>query len=112
MHRTRLAGDLERGGEDTLSEGDPGTLDLPLSKVQDALAPTDDPAMLGRLGPYEVSGIVGSGAMGVVMKALDPSLDRVVAIKVMAPELAANACRNRVFSFWIRQPDVWFDIAA
>jgi hypothetical protein len=41
------------------------------------LAPTDDPHMLGRLGPYEVSGIIGAGGMGIVLKGWDKSLNRV-----------------------------------
>ena len=36
--------------------------------------------------------------MGVVLKAVDPSLDRVVAIKVMAPHLANNATARKRFS--------------
>ena len=60
------------------------------------LAPTDDPEMLGRLGDFEVSGIVGVGGMGAVLKGFDRSLMRVVAIKVMAPHLANNGtARNR-----------------
>ncbi len=51
--------------------------------VLDLLAPTDDPNMLGRIGPYEISGVIGAGGMGIVLKGLDPSLNRVVAIKVM-----------------------------
>ncbi|MFK8112814.1 MAG: protein kinase [Rubripirellula sp.] len=51
----------------------------------DALTPTDDPRMLGRLGPYEIAGVIGSGGMGVVLKAFDPALSRFVAIKVLAP---------------------------
>ena len=60
---------------------------LQVQHVLDALAPTDDPEMLGRLGGYEVTGVVGTGGMGVVLKALDQSLDRTVAIKVLAPHL-------------------------
>ena len=56
----------------------------------DALAPSDHPEHFGRLGPYEVTGVVGVGAMGVVLKAIDPSLDRVVVLKMMAPRLANN----------------------
>ncbi len=54
--------------------------------------------MLGRLGTYEVSGIVGSGAMGVVLKAHDRSLDRVIAIKVMAPHLASSGSARKRFA--------------
>ncbi len=35
--------------------------------------------MLGRLGQYEIAGIVGQGGMGVVLKSLDPALNRYVA---------------------------------
>lgn len=66
--------------------------------VVDALAPTDNPYALGRLGSYEVTGVTGSGAMGVVLKAIDPSLDRVVAVKVMAPHLADSVLARKRFS--------------
>jgi|GEM_PF-2267097 len=66
--------------------------------VLDALTPTDDPHKLGRLGNYEVTGIVGVGGMGVVLKAIDPSLDRVVAIKVIAPQLANNENARKRFA--------------
>ena len=61
-----------------------------IEKVLGKLAPTDDPHRLGRLGKYEVMGVIGAGGMGVVLKAFESSLDRVVAIKVMAPHLASN----------------------
>ena len=65
--------------------------------VLDSLAPTDDPAKLGRIGAYEVSGVIGSGGMGVVLKAVDLSLDRTVAIKVMAPHLATSGAARKRF---------------
>ena len=58
--------------------------------VLDFLTPTDDPHRLGRIGSYEVSGVVGIGGMGVVLKAIEPALDRVVAIKVMSPNLSGS----------------------
>lgn len=66
--------------------------------VLDNLTPTDEPSRLGRLGIYEVSGVVGAGGMGVVLKAVDPGLDRVVAIKVMAPHLSNTGTARRRFS--------------
>jgi HD-like signal output (HDOD) protein len=42
-----------------------------------------------RLGDYELRGRLGRGAMGLVFKGHDPSLDRPVAVKVLSPELAA-----------------------
>ena len=66
--------------------------------VLNALGPTDDPHMLGRLGPYEIAGVVGRGGMGVVLKALDPALNRFVAIKVLAPQLATSGAARQRFA--------------
>lgn len=60
------------------------------------LAPSDEPAYLGRVGTYEIVGVIGQGGMGVVLKAVDRSLSRFVAIKVLSPLLAgAGAARQR-----------------
>ena len=60
------------------------------------LGPTDDPGMLGRIGSYEIVGILGHGGMGVVFKGFDAALNRYVAIKVLLPHLSASgAARNR-----------------
>jgi serine/threonine protein kinase len=62
------------------------------------LAPTDDPNSLGRIGSYEIKGVVGAGGMGVVLKAQDRSLDRIVAIKVMSPHLASSGAARKRFA--------------
>jgi serine/threonine-protein kinase len=62
------------------------------------LAPTDDPAMLGRLGIYEIAGIIGCGGAGIVFKALERSLNRFVAVKVLSPILACNAAARKRFA--------------
>lgn len=69
-----------------------------IRQVLDALRPTDDPESLGRIGGYEVTGVVGAGGMGVVLKAHDRSLDRIVAIKVMSPHLASSGSARKRFA--------------
>ncbi|HEY2883340.1 MAG TPA: protein kinase, partial [Pirellulales bacterium] len=75
-----------------------GALNESVDGVLNALAPTDDPRMLGRLGGYEIAGVVGRGGMGVVLKALDPALNRFVAIKVLAPQLATSGAARQRFA--------------
>jgi serine/threonine-protein kinase len=43
-----------------------------------------------RLGPYEILSLLGAGGMGHVYRARDPRLGREVAIKTIAPHLAAE----------------------
>jgi hypothetical protein len=69
-------------------------IDLPL----DFLAPSDQRGSLGRLRHYEVQEIVGRGGMGIVLRAFDEALHRVVAIKVMAPQLATSATARKRFA--------------
>ncbi len=48
------------------------------------------PEVGSSLGKYQVTGLLGQGGMGVVLKARDPSIDRVVAVKVLARHLTAD----------------------
>src|SRR5438128_5438994 len=50
-----------------------------------------------RLGPYEVLGPLGAGAMGEVYRARDTRLERTVALKVLPSALAADADRRARF---------------
>ena len=61
------------------------------------LRPSDRPGLLGLLGQFQVREEIGRGAMGVVLKAFDPRLNRVVAIKVLAPRLATSSTARRRF---------------
>ena len=42
---------------------------------------------LTRLGKYEIQSVLGKGAMGIVYKALDPHIERTVAIKTVRKDL-------------------------
>lgn len=94
----QLLGETSVSGidEDSAAE-DSGQRPRSLQAVLALLTPTDFPEMLGRLGDYEVSGVVGQGGMGAVLKGFDPSLRRVVAIKVMAPHLADSGSARQRF---------------
>jgi formylglycine-generating enzyme required for sulfatase activity len=61
------------------------------------LAPPEQPDEMGRLGPFRVLRVLGTGGMGVVYKADDPQLKRPVALKAMLPSLAASESGRRRF---------------
>jgi serine/threonine protein kinase len=64
----------------------------------DFLEPSEEPGSLGRLGHYEVKEVIGRGGMGIVLRAFDGKLHRVVAIKVMAAQLATSVTARRRFT--------------
>src|SRR5678815_5966871 len=49
------------------------------------------------LGHYRIDAETGRGGMGVVYRALDTQLDRVVAIKILRPDMLADPDRKRRF---------------
>lgn len=61
------------------------------------LEPSTVAGSLGRLHHYEVREVIGRGGCGIVLKAFDEKLERIVAIKVMAPELAATSPARKRF---------------
>jgi len=53
--------------------------------------------MLVKVGRYEILDTVGAGASGRVVRAHDPYIGRIVAIKIFPPEIARGAARDRFF---------------
>jgi serine/threonine protein kinase len=80
-------------GQGSMDEVLPAGKDEPLR----FLSPPDKAGQLGRLGAYEVQEQIGQGGNGIVLKALDSALNRIVAIKVMAPHFATSATARKRF---------------
>ncbi len=95
-----VAGDRPTEVLDALTDPEP-TPDAinppPNETLFDFLESSDVPDRLGKLGPYEVIELIGRGGMGVVFRTHDPKLNRVVAVKVLAPEFAANPTARKRF---------------
>jgi len=80
----------------TIGASDMETADSPEAALE-FLSPSDQPQSLGRLGTYEIARVIGRGGMGVVLEGRDTRLDRIVAVKFLAPQLAANAAARQRF---------------
>jgi WD40 repeat protein/tRNA A-37 threonylcarbamoyl transferase component Bud32 len=61
------------------------------------LIPSDEPGSLGRLDRYEILEVHGRGSTGIVFRARDSKLQRIVAIKVLAPRLASSKAARKRF---------------
>lgn len=61
------------------------------------LEPPGRPDSLGRIGHYEVLEVLGHGGFGIVYRAFDDVLQRVVAVKVLAPSLATTSPARKRF---------------
>jgi serine/threonine protein kinase len=61
------------------------------------LDPPGRPDALGRIGHYEVLQVLGRGGFGIVFRAFDTVLHRVVAVKVLSPLMAAASPARKRF---------------
>jgi serine/threonine protein kinase/formylglycine-generating enzyme required for sulfatase activity/Tol biopolymer transport system component len=102
----RAPGELDAtavGIDDTHEDRDPNSdarttlYDSSDDVALDFLHPSSKAGCLGTIGQYEVQSVIGRGGMGVVLKAHDTKLHRTVAVKVLAPELAANPTAKQRF---------------
>ena len=61
------------------------------------LQPSSRPDSLGRIGHYDVLEVLGRGGFGIVFRAFDDVLQRVIAVKMLAPSLAATSPARKRF---------------
>ncbi|MFI4851676.1 MAG: serine/threonine-protein kinase [Gimesia chilikensis] len=81
------------GGTDMKQNPHRESDEAPLSYLE----PASREDSLGLLGHYEVLNVVGKGAFGMVLRAFDTKLERIVAIKVLAPEMASMSPARKRF---------------
>ena len=53
-------------------------------------SPRSEGGLPASIGRFRVEGVLGRGAMGQVLRAIDPELDRPVAIKILAPSVSSD----------------------
>ncbi len=66
-------------------------------ELREFLTPATRPDSLGRIGHYEVLEVLGRGGFGIVFRAFDEKLHRIVAVKVLAPALAVTSPARKRF---------------
>ncbi|MEZ6124367.1 MAG: serine/threonine-protein kinase [Planctomycetaceae bacterium] len=64
----------------------------------DFLQPSSKPDVLGQLNNIEIRAVIGHGGNGIVLKGFQEELNRLVAVKVMAPQLATSAAARKRFA--------------
>ncbi len=85
-------------GEDDDDFRDCGPVLKPSDFIVDFLQPTQQKESLGRLGNIEIRQFIGQGAHGIVLKGFQEELNRLVAVKVMAPHLASVVAARKRFA--------------
>jgi len=90
----------------TLKAGDHSSVGVVHSVESDSAAdfavecldPSTSAEYIGRLGDIEIQEVIGHGGMGVVLKGYQSELKRLVAVKVLAPQLAVSAAARKRFA--------------
>lgn len=92
-----VATELISGDEEPQSPSSGDTLPDMEAQALEFLSLSENPEAIGQLGHYEILEVIGRGGMGIVLRGVDPKLNRVVAIKVLSPEIASIPSAHKRF---------------
>jgi len=101
--KTQIAGENSRG---EIAAPDATAIGKPTSETEDATVVSvqhEDNSIPKKLGKYEIEGVLGEGAMGVVYKARDPFIERIVAIKTIRNDLLDPSIRDEMLARFKRE---------
>ena len=68
--------------------------------ISQFLAPPQQPGEIGRIDQFGILNIIGKGGMGLVLRAVDSSLNRQLALKIMLPQ---NSARSNLLLLFERE---------
>lgn len=88
---------LSRGTDGGIQNCDNEDRKSPWDYLQSIIQPPSRPGSKGRLAHYEIIDVLGRGASGTVLKAVDTKLERLVAIKILAAEMSASSPARKRF---------------
>ncbi len=83
--------------DDVGGEGPEWYAATPVDFAVDFLMPSASPGALGRLDDIEILEVVGRGSSGIVLKGWQEPLKRLVAVKMLRPEVAEHAAARKRF---------------
>ncbi len=82
-------------GDDPISDSDEFL--RAIARAPEAAAPTSSPELPAQVGPFKILERIGRGGMGIVYRAEDEKLKRVVALKVLPQDFDEDGHRRRRF---------------
>ena len=95
--KSRFPGRRERAEPDDEDPPEPRPAPAPIPAVPSSAGSYAPPPPAEQIAGYRIVGPLGKGSMGSVYKAVQLSLERTVAIKILTPALAANPKYARRF---------------
>ncbi len=95
---SRVGNTLKAAGGSSVSVESFADAEVASDFAVECLGPSTSSEYIGRLGDIEIQAVIGHGGMGVVLNGYQSELKRLVAVKVLAPQLAVSAAARKRFA--------------